>query len=257
MAVTPQDQSRLQAKLDADPQYQRLLRKYQQTQAAPDWATLTDYALNRTLNDEKPYGGRYALGINGQGQVEVDDINNPFTSPAFLGPLAVGAAAALPLLGSLFGSGGAAGGAAGTGGTLASHATVPLAGSLPSGLASGTGAAALGVGDLIGPGAGLAAAGGGATGGALSGAGAGGVTAAGSARNWLGPLVTAAAPVVARGISGGSGTGGGTNGGSNVPPELMELLQEAIRRQQEQRPLFSAVSRQALAGLPSYVKGGP
>lgn len=45
-------------------------------------------------------------------------------------------------------------------------------------------------------------------------------------------------------------------GAGALPPELQELLKLSMDRMRSQEPLFQAVTRQALAGLPDYAKKG-
>jgi hypothetical protein len=143
------------------------------------------------------------------------------------------------------------------------------------GLLSGGGAAAAGAGagaipELEG-GATLAANLGGA--GALPALGAGaGAAGAGAAANYIPPGAAAAegghnllktvlgmAPVgaglVGKLASGGFG-GGDNNPAGQMSPELQQMLQLSLQRMNQQQPLFDAVSKQALAGLPDYAKGG-
>lgn len=67
---------------------------------------------------------------------------------------------------------------------------------------------------------------------------------------WLTPLLKAAVPAVGALTAHATGTNGG------MPPELQQLLALALKRQQEQQPLFDAVTHQALAGLPTYAQKG-
>lgn len=58
-----------------------------------------------------------------------------------------------------------------------------------------------------------------------------------------------------------TGANGLLNGASmpqqpQIPPELQQLLGMATQRVASQNPLFNAVTAQAFAGLPGYVKGG-
>jgi hypothetical protein len=90
-----------------------------------------------------------------------------------------------------------------------------------------------------------------------TGAASGGIGGAlASLPSWLGPAITAATPVIGRAVMGGGPASGPTTGAVGVPPELSELLQDAMRRMRSQEPLFQATTRQAFAGLPDYVKRG-
>jgi hypothetical protein len=84
------------------------------------------------------------------------------------------------------------------------------------------------------------------------GGGAGTLASIGNALKSVGvPLGVAAA-----GKAFAGGGGGGAVGAGSVPPEMQELLKMSMDRMRSQQPLFEAVSRQALAGLPTYAKGG-
>lgn len=120
-------------------------------------------------------------------------------------------------------------------------AALPFAGSAIPGLAGGGGGAPAGSGfATANSAAGLPTAG--ATPGLIGGPAA----AASGLPKWLGPLVGAAVPAAGRLM----GPGGGPSGGGSMPPEILQLLQEMIRRQQNQGPLSAAVTAQAHAGLP-------
>lgn len=67
-------------------------------------------------------------------------------------------------------------------------------------------------------------------------------------------LAAAGIPLAAR--AAGAFGGGPSTSPANLPPELGQLLGEAMSRVASQRPLFEATNRQALAGLPTYAKRG-
>jgi len=48
----------------------------------------------------------------------------------------------------------------------------------------------------------------------------------------------------------------GGGGNSNVPPQLLQLLQQQVDRNQYQNPLYQAVTNQAFQGLPTYARDG-
>jgi len=100
-----------------------------------------------------------------------------------------------------------------------------------------------------GAGGGSAVAGSAGTGSAASGAAGAGAGILGELPDWLKVGLTAGLPLLGRAISGGSGGPGGT--GPGVPPELSELLGLSMNRVKSQQPLFDAVNRQQMAGLPS------
>lgn len=64
-----------------------------------------------------------------------------------------------------------------------------------------------------------------------------------------------AALAAGRALSPG-GNSGAPNGANNLPPELQQMLALSVQRMRDQEPLFQAINRQALAGLPTYAKGG-
>lgn len=68
---------------------------------------------------------------------------------------------------------------------------------------------------------------------------------AGGMPSWLGPAVAAAVPTVGRMATKPPAPTGGA-----LSPEILQLLQEFMRRQQQQGPLADAVTAQAQAGLP-------
>ncbi len=86
----------LQNKLSADPKYLALKATFQRTQAPLDWAALTQY-VNSAL-DTGSNRTRYAVQVNGQGEIKIQDRDNPWTSPATWGPIAVGAAGGIAAL---------------------------------------------------------------------------------------------------------------------------------------------------------------
>ncbi len=168
---------------------------------------------------------------------------------------AAGAVGGAGALGAFGGGSGTAGGA----GTAASSAA-------PSGGLGGVSAAELGAqaGGEVGtattgafvPGAVTAGAGGAAS--TLGSALTGGSGLASSILKLAAPALVA---IAARpGGSSGNGPGGvptgGPGGTPNYPPELQQLLAESMKRVASQGPLFDAATRQALAGLPTYAKGG-
>lgn len=130
------------------------------------------------------------------------------------------------LLNDLMAAGGATG--AGAGGVLPST---------PIGTGAVQGLGNLGaVGGGVGAGAGAAAA-----------AGGGGIL------DTLLKLAPVGAGLVGKLASGGFG-GGNSGPGGQMSPELQQLLQLSMQRMQSQEPLFQAVTKQALGGLPTYAK---
>lgn len=133
----------------------------------------------------------------------------------------------------LTGAGAAGGsGAAASGGSMPAVGVAPFSG-LPGGIGAGVGSAGWGAGA------------------------AGAAGAAGSIPGWL-DTVLKAAPVGAGLINhfaSGDGPGGGGGAGGNMPPELSELLALSMKRMRDQEPLFQSVTKQALAGLPTYAQG--
>lgn len=57
-------------------------------------------------------------------------------------------------------------------------------------------------------------------------------------------LAAGAVPAIAGRVASGGG-------GSQLTPELQQLLALAMKRMQDQEPLFQAINRQAMAGLPA------
>lgn len=81
--------------------------------------------------------------------------------------------------------------------------------------------------------------------------------------NWqdiLGAITAAGVPIIGKTIS-GNGTSaasqpGGLAAAGGMPPEVTQLLQQSVGRQQYQNPLFQAVTNQAFMGLPTYARQG-
>jgi len=219
----PEELARLQQMVDADPQIQAILR------SSIDWrakqqqlAVLTSRLL--------PHGSHVFVDPR-SGQLKKTGSGVKETLIAG-GALAGGAA-----LGGAFGLAGLGGG----GGTSAA-----------SGLGPQLGGGAPGAG-LFGAPAASGAAGGGAVAGA-GGAGAAGAAGAGSVPGWL-ETILKVAPVGAglvNHFAGQDGPGAGMAG--QMPPELSELLGLSMQRMRDQEPLFQAVTKQALAGLPNYAR---
>jgi hypothetical protein len=173
----------------------------------------------------------------------------------------LGGASALPALtgaGVAAGAGAAAAPALGGGTTLAANlggaSALPSMGGAAAAPALGGGttlAANLGSESALPPMAGAAGSAG--AGAAMEQAGAAG------GGNWLSEnyrdLLRVGAPLGAAAVGRAMSNGGGAGAGS-VPPEMQELLRMSMDRMRQQEPLFQAVSRQALAGLPTYAKGG-
>jgi hypothetical protein len=54
----------------------------------------------------------------------------------------------------------------------------------------------------------------------------------------------------------GGGFGSGVPPAPPIPPELQQLLAQAMQRAAAQQPIVNAVNKQTLAGLPAYVQKG-
>lgn len=98
------DKSAIQKLLDADPLYQQHLKAFQAADknAKPLASNALAADFNRLVPYEQRGNSRYAAGIGGDGKVKIQDRNNPWTDPGFIGPLAVTAATlglGTPLLG--------------------------------------------------------------------------------------------------------------------------------------------------------------
>ena len=237
--------------IDSDPVIQALLERYRSNTNAQDWFRILNELDARAseLRKQIPELQASDYKINPtSGKVKRDSFlerNAEWAIPGLLGGAALGG-------GALFGGVGAAGGAGGSAATSA--------GISPSLIAMTEGGA-----KAISPSL-IAATEGGAAGlspaiaNMIGTAGAGGAGGIGSffkglgGSDLIGPAVTAALPLLGRAFSGGPASGPTTGGG--FPPELNELLQDAMRRMRAQEPLFNAVSQQAHAGLPDYVKRG-
>jgi hypothetical protein len=117
---------------------------------------------------------------------------------------------------------------------------------------------------------GLASAGGAAGSGGAGGGAAAGTTAAGSGGAATAAKVASAASGLAGKAASPShgqealallagivpGLIARTQSNNNVPPELSQLLNQSMARQQYQDPLFQATTRQAFQGLPTYAQQG-
>lgn len=210
----------------------RYLASYQQAQQA---AGNEGFFTNQEFN---PATGQYERKI---------DWNNILGLAAGAEPFAAAGIAAAGAGGGVAGSAPTMGG----GETLAANlgsgsALVGAPASLTTPLT--VGGAGVGAGSVA-PSAGV----GGATSGAATAGSAAGLGGIGKALKDLGiPLGIAAA---GKAMTGGFGGGDG-GGSSDLPPELQQLLQLSMDRMRSQGPLFDAVNRQALAGLPTYAKGG-
>ncbi len=185
---------------------------------------------------------------------------------AALGGLGIAGLGPLGALGGGGAAAGAGGGGAAAGGSLAAGEGLPWGiGGAASMLPGAAGAGAAGLGAIEGGAFGMPASAAGAmpgasavpgmgdlvgtvgsAAGAARGAGKGAGGLLGGASDWLGPALGAGAALVGSKITDGQN--------QNMPPQLMELLQEAIRRQQYQTPLFNATTEAAYAGLPNYAK---
>ena len=85
-------------------------------------------------------------------------------------------------------------------------------------------------------------------------AAAGGVGAGGGLLETILKAAPVGAGLVNKLASGGFG-GGETGPAGQMSPELQQLLQMSMKRMQAQEPLFQSVTKQALAGLPTYAQG--
>lgn len=185
---------------------------------------------------------------------EAGNLNQKSRTGAVLKGLAIGGGAALGGLGlaglgplGFLGGGGAAAADAGAsaipamegGGTLA--ANLGSASALPAAFGGAASAAPAVAGALnyIPPGAA-----------AMEGA-AGGSGLLGS----LLKMAPVGAGLVGKLASGGFG-GGNSGPAGQMSPELQQMLQLSLQRMNSQQPLFDAVNKQALAGLPTYAQGG-
>lgn len=81
--------------------------------------------------------------------------------------------------------------------------------------------------------------------------------------NWqdiLGAVTAAGVPILGKAISGNGASAASQPGGlaaaGGMPPEVTQLLQQSVGRQQYQNPLFQAVTNQAFMGLPAYARDG-
>lgn len=219
----------------AHPDY---LRQHPELQAAYNLVSGAELptAIRTQLQDYHP------VWNNGGGMAENTGAFDKWQTWLQLGLGAgLGGTAAAGLLG-----GGA--GAAGGGGTLAAENVAPFAG-LPGGISATEGGAGLAgtaggasalPAHLGGTGPGVPSGGGGA--------GAGGIL----------DTILKYAPVGAglvQHFASGNGPGGDAGQAGQVPPELSELLKTSMDRMRAQEPLFQAVTKQALAGLPTYAQG--
>ncbi len=115
----------LQQQLDKDPQYQSLKQRFLSGGKQPlDWQALNAY-VQRALNAGGNNSRTGQLSVDGEGNIDVQNNNNRWTSPATWGPIAVGAAGGIAALAANSGSaGGAAAGSAIPTGSEASGAAL-------------------------------------------------------------------------------------------------------------------------------------
>lgn len=132
-----------------------------------------------------------------------------------------------------------------------------LTGAGAAGLFGGGGSAAGGgamAAENVAPFSGLPGAIPGAGAGALPAVGAGALPAAGGG---LLDTILKVAPVGAGLVNklATGGFGGDAGPAGQMSPELQQLLELSMKRMQDQEPLFQSVTKQALAGLPTYAQG--
>lgn len=177
-----------------------------------------------------PTGGNsLTQGFENYANGLIDTSNTLLNRVAIPGMIAVGTAG---LLGGLSGAAGAAGAGSGSGADAAAGSALPST-------QIGTGA----IGPISGSGAASVAPG--------SAAMAGG-TAAGVASS-LPTILQKLAPLAGL-VAGKAFSGAGA--GASVPPQLNDLLAQALARMKYQNPLFQAATQQAYGGLPTYAKQG-
>lgn len=216
----------LQQELDSDPEIQAWKRTSNNGMYGTTGLSPSAQARLQAISARLPQG--YALN-NGNIVAESSFLKQGL--PSLL-------ALAGPVLGGMFAGGGSAAGAGASGlnadGTLASHVIAPTSAALPAGT-NGLSLAALG------------------------GTGTTAVTTALNSQN--APSALSSLPTALKALVPLAGlvTGhviAGNQSNQNVPPQLNDLLAQALARIKYQNPLFQAATQQALGGLPTYAQHG-
>lgn len=98
----------LQAQLETDPKYRALKAKFLNGGKSPaDWAALTEY-VNRAVNAGAENSRTGAVQVDENGNIQMQNRDNKWTSPATWGPIAVGAAGGAAALAGNAGGGASA-----------------------------------------------------------------------------------------------------------------------------------------------------
>lgn len=73
----------------------------------------------------------------------------------------------------------------------------------------------------------------------------------------LAAITAAGVPLIGKAVSGNNTPApGALAAAGGMPPEVTQMLQQSMARQQYQNPLFQAVTNQAFSGLPAYARQG-